>query len=203
MRPVQKNLIAPVMLAFLTVTCSAAAYSQQPPANSPFNSAAQTSAVDPKAHEAAVRLVNALDLKAQMAAGVDSDLDKGVQAMKTQQPNLRPEFLEAWRKRMKERMNPDDFVAVVVQVYAKYFNADELDQLSNVVMGRKRGETVELSDALKEKFQKNAIVIQSEILGGTTQLGAKLGGEVGEEIGKEHPEWAPPPAPVKPAQPAK
>jgi hypothetical protein len=45
-------------------------------------------------------------------------------------------------------------------------------------------------------------VIQSEIIGGTTQLGAKLGGQIGEEIGREHPEWAPSPS-AKPVQPAK
>ena len=149
-----------------------------------------------------MRLVKALELTEKMAAGVDATLEKGVQAMKTQFPDIRPEFTEEWRKRMKERMKPEDFVAVVVQVYEKHFTADELDQLASVVISRKDGKAAELPDALKEKFQKNAVAIQSEIVGGTTQLGARLGGEVGEEIGREHPEWAPASA-AKPAQPAK
>jgi hypothetical protein len=33
------------------------------------------------------------------------------------------------------------------------------------------------------------VTIQSEIIGGTTQLGAKLGGDIGKEIEKEHPEY--------------
>jgi hypothetical protein len=126
-----------------------------------------------------------------MVAGIDPNLDKGVAALKAQTPPLRPEFIEEWRKRMKERMKLDDFVAIVVQVYLRYFTADELDQLSDLVISRKEGKSAELSDAPKEKFQKDAVAIQSEIIGGTTQLGARLGGEVGEEIQKEHPEWVP------------
>jgi hypothetical protein len=133
-----------------------------------------------------------------MVAGIDPNLDKGVAALKAQTPPLGPEFIEEWRKRMKERMKPDDFVAIVVQVYLKYFTADELDQLSDLVISRKEGKSAELSDALTEKFKKDAVAIQSEIIGGTTQLGARLGGEVGEEIQKEHPEWVP-----KAPQPAK
>jgi len=33
------------------------------------------------------------------------------------------------------------------------------------------------------------VTIQSEIIGGTTQLGAKLGGDIAKEIEKEHPEY--------------
>jgi hypothetical protein len=39
--------------------------------------------------------------------------------------------------------------------------------------------------------------IQSEIMGGTTQLGAKLGAEIAMEIGKEHPEYVKNVAPAK------
>jgi hypothetical protein len=31
--------------------------------------------------------------------------------------------------------------------------------------------------------------IQSEIIGGCAQIGAKLGAEIGQEIEKEHPEY--------------
>src|SRR5262249_5002149 len=159
-------------------------------------------AVDPKAHEAALRLVEVLELKQKMADGVDQSLEQGVQSMKARFPDIRPEFTEEWRKRMKARMKPEDFVVIVVQVYEKQFTADELDELTNVVASKKEGKSAELPDALKEKFQKNAIAIQSEIVGATTQLGARLGAEVGLEIGKEHPEWAPP-STATPAQTAK
>jgi hypothetical protein len=189
--------------SFLALSLASIAHSQQPEAPSAAISTGQAiDTVDPKAHEAALRLVQALDLKQKMAAGVDTMLEQGVQGMKTQFPDIRPEFTEEWRTRMKARMKPEDFVAIVVQVYEKHFTVDELDQLINVINGKNEGKATEMPDALKEKFQKNAIAIQSEIVGGTTQFGARLGGEVGEEIGKEHPEWAPPLA-AKPAQTTK
>jgi len=188
--------------ALLGLSSACAALSQKPPSSPDTASTAETALVDLKTHDAALRLVEALGLKEKLAAGVDTMLEQGVQGMKAQFPDIRPEFTEEWRKRMKTRMKIEDFVAVVVRVYEKHFTADELDQLTNVVVSRKEGKTAELPEGLKEEFQKNAVAIQSEIIGGTTQLGARLGGEVGEEIGKEHPEWAPPSA-AKPAPPAK
>ena len=192
MKSLRKCLARPAVCLVLSLAFSCITHSQQPASNNPPATAIDaTGAVDGKAHEAAVRLVDALGLKEKMVAGIDPNLDKGVAALKAQTPPLRPEFIEEWRKRMKERMKLDDFVAIVVQVYLRYFTADELDQLSDLVISRKEGKSAELSDALKEKFQKDAVAIQSEIIGGTTQLGARLGGEVGEEIQKEHPEWVP------------
>ncbi len=99
---------------------------------------------------------------------------------------------------MKTRLNPDDFIAVFAHVYEKYFTAEEIDQLTDAASQSKAGKTPVLSDALKEKFQKNMVAIQSEVVGGTTQLGARIGGEVGQEIEKEHPEWTTPaPKPAK------
>jgi len=185
--------------AVLSLSSVCTALSQQPSPSPDSGSAAATALdVDPKAHDAALQLVEVLGLKEKLAAGIDADLDRGVAAMKAQMPTLPAQFTDEWRKRMKERMKPDDFVAIIAQVYEKHFTADELDQLSNVITSKKEGKEAVLPDALKEKFQKNAVAIQSEIIGGTTQLGARLGGEVGEEIGKEHPEWAP-----KLAQPVK
>lgn len=189
--------------AALAFSLACTALSQQPSASTDAPVATEASpAPDPKAHDAALRLVKALELSEKMAAGVDTMLDHGIQEMKAQFPDIRPEFTEEWRKRMKARMNPEDFIAIVVQVYEKHFTADELDQLCSVIDSRKEGKPAELPDALKEKFQKNASAIQSEVIGGATQLGARLGAEVGEEIGREHPEWAPPSA-GKPAPPAK
>ena len=182
------------------LTCTVGAQQPAPPRPAPAVNAATSSdsdaaEIDSKTHQAAIRFVTALGLKERMTASVDGILDQGIASMKAQFPNIRPEFQEEWRRRMKARMNPEDFVLIVAQVYEKYFTAEELDQLSAAVAESKEGNTPVLPDALKEKYQKNAIAMQSEILGGTTQLGAKLGGEVGQEIGKEHPDWAPDSAP--------
>jgi|GEM_PF-1699777 hypothetical protein len=191
-------LAATTACAVLVLSCAGTAYSQ----TTSVPTAETAPAIDPAAHDAALRLLKALELKEKMAAGVDTMVDQGVAAMKAQFPDIRPEFTEEWRKRMKSRINPEDFVAIVAQVYEKHFSADELGQLADTVTTRKEGKTAELPASLKEKFQKDAVAIQSEIVGGTTQLGARIGGEVGQEIGKEHPDWTPPSA-LKPAQPAK
>jgi hypothetical protein len=181
-------------LVFATVLVSSAPAQQQPAPRSDATAASATP-VDPKAHEAAIRLTAALGLKEKMAARIDTLLTQGVANMKSEFPNIRPEFTEEWQKRMKARVNPDDFIAVVVQVYEKYLTAAELDQITEATNQSKEGKIPVLSDAVKEKYQKNAVAMQSEILGGCAQLGAKLGGEVGEEIAKEHPDWNPTPAP--------
>jgi hypothetical protein len=172
---------------------------QQPatPSNPP-QAGDSSQKIDSETHEAAVKFVQALGVKEKMAAGIDASLDAGVEAMKKQSPNLRPEFQQEWRKRMKEQVNFDDYAAIIVHVYEKYFTAEDLHQLTGAAAAVKAGKTPSMSDDLKEKFQKNTVVIQSEIFGGTTQLGAKLGGEIGQEIAKEHPDWAP-----TPTQPAK
>lgn len=146
-------------------------------------------AIDVKAHDATVHLVQVLGLKEKMIEGMDADLDKGVEAMKAQVSSLSPEFTQEWRRRMKARLKPEDFVAVVVQVYERHFTTEELEELSNVAIGRKEGKAVALPQAFKEKFQKDAVEIQSEIIGGTSQIGAKLGMEIGQEIAREHPDW--------------
>jgi hypothetical protein len=46
-----------------------------------------------------------------------------------------------------------------------------------------------VSPELKEKLTSVMPSIQSEILGGCVQVGAKLGAEVGQAIEKEHPEY--------------
>lgn len=178
-----------------TVLVYSAPAQQQPAPSSDAAPAGTPAAVDPKAHEAAGRLATAIGLKEKMAAQIDTMLAQGVAAMKSQFPNIRPEFADEWTRRMKARMNPDDFVAIFVRVYEKYFTAEELDQLTDAANQSKEGKTPVLSDALKEKYQKNAATAQSEIVSGATQLGAKLGSEVGEEIANEHPDWAPTPAP--------
>jgi hypothetical protein len=194
MKPQRGFLTRSAASLILILPFALAANSQQTTPSSDNSSGATantTTAVDPKAHDAAMHLCEALELKDKMAADIDVNLDKGVEAMKSKLPNLSPEFAAEWRRRMKARMNLDEFVSIIAQVYEKHFTADELDQLSNAVISKKEGKTASLPDALKDKFQKNAVAIQSEIIGSTTQLGARLGGEVGQEIAKEHPEWVP------------
>jgi hypothetical protein len=49
-----------------------------------------------------------------------------------------------------------------------------------------------VSPELQQKLTSVMPSIQSEILAGCVQIGAKLGAEVGQEIEKEHPDYMKP-----------
>jgi hypothetical protein len=100
-----------------------------------------------------------------------------------------PRFGDEWAKRMLARTNIQDFIDVYVRVYEKHFNDDEVRQL--IASGHRIGGSSPptLSNELKQKLDAEMVTIRSEIVGGTTQVGAQLGGEIGKEIQKEHPEY--------------
>jgi len=94
---------------------------------------------------------------------------------------------------MKARFNPDDYVTVAVHVYESHFTSNELQELIKVQNDVKASKPPSVSPELKQKLTDEGVTIQSEILGGCTQVGAKLGGEIAQQILEEHPEWSPTP----------
>ncbi len=111
-------------------------------------------------------------------------------------PNVDPAFVEEWTKRMAARINMDDFIAVYVHAYEVHFTDAELQELIQAQIDSNQSKQPTLSPQLRQKLTTDGITIQSEIMGGCSQIGAKLGGEIGLELEKEHPEW------FKHAQPA-
>ena len=71
----------------------------------------------------------------------------------------------------------------------KSINDAEVEQLIAAQNQIRNSQRPTLPDELKQKLAAQMVTIQSEIIGGTTQLGAKLGGDIGKEIEKEHPEY--------------
>jgi hypothetical protein len=155
--------------------------------------AASTAAlpVDPKAHDAAVKLVDAIGLKEKMKSNLDKMLTDGIETMKKKFPQINPAFYDEWTKRMRERINFDDYSAIAVHVYEKHFTAAELDEMTQQQIAANELRTPVYSEPLKEKLQQVMSEVLSEMMGGFTQIGAKLGADVGGEIGKEHPDWVP------------
>jgi hypothetical protein len=98
---------------------------------------------------------------------------------------------------MGARMNVDDYVNLVVLIYEKHFNDAEINELIQVQRDVKDSKTPHLSPHLQEKLSADSITVQSEILGGCAQIGAKIGGEIAQEIAKEHPDWVPTATPQK------
>lgn len=192
-------------LLLTLLAASAVSVAQQIPATSaPAATPAQTSAaIDPKLHADVVQLVELTGARQRMLAGLDKQIDEGKNSILKNGPNADPRFAEEWAKRMKARTNIDDYVAVFVSVYEKHFNDDEILELIQIQRDSNDGKTPTVSPKLREKASAIAVTLQSEIMGGCTQVGAKLGGEIGMEISKEHPDWdkAPAAPATPPAQP--
>ena len=90
------------------------------------------------------------------------------------------------------RVNVDDFIDVYVRVYEKHFSDDEIEQLiaaQNQIRKIPSGQIFLMSFRNREIGSSDGHQSRVEIIGGTTQVGAKLGGEIGKEIELEHPEY--------------
>jgi hypothetical protein len=151
--------------------------------------ATATTAPDSLRHENAVKLVESTGARQRLIDSRDSIMQQGKDAMLKSSPELAPEFAEEWVMRMRKRFSPDPYIGVIVAVYEKHFDAVELADLTRAQAEMNAGKTPTFPDALRSKIQATAVEVQSEILGGCAQVGAKIGGEVGQEIATEHPEW--------------
>jgi hypothetical protein len=184
-----KKKVCILLLGILTASCASAR--QTPATAGAQQTAPAASPIDPKAHNAAVKLVDAIGLKDKMKSNVDKTLADGVESMKKKSPQINPAFFEEWAKRMKARINFDDYATIAISVYEKHFTAAELDEMTQQQIAANELKTPVYSEPLKEKLQQVMSQVVSEMMGGFTQLGAKLGADVGGEIGKEHPDWVP------------
>jgi len=144
---------------------------------------------DKKFHEDVLTLVDVTGLRQRLLDGREKSAEEGRQTLLRRFPNYSPAFADEWAKRMVARMQVDDYVKVIASVYEKHFTDAEILELIQMQRDANTGKTPTASAHLKEKLTKELVDVQSEIIGGCTQLGAKLGGAIGEELAREHPEW--------------
>jgi hypothetical protein len=177
-----------IAICLLTLSIfSSFSYPQQPspkpPAEPPtLNETAQ--------NKHAKELVELMGVRQRMLDGRDKMAQAGKDAMLKNTPTADPAFIEEWGKRMRARINVDDYVDVVVQTYEKHFDDADLIELIQAQRDTNESKTPSISPHLKEKLNSVLVTVQSEILGGCAQLGAKLGGDIALEIEKERPDWA-------------
>ena len=145
--------------------------------------------VNPKLHADVLTLVELQDTRARMLAGIKPSLESGKAEIAKSCPNCKPIFADEWFTRMQARIKIDDFVAVAVRAYEKYFSDEEVKELIAYGKAKKANQNPEISPALKQKLSDVMPLLASEIMSGCTQISARLGALVGEEIGKEHPEY--------------
>jgi hypothetical protein len=178
-------------MKFATLLAIAVLASAQGRAYSPQTRAAEgvPDAVDAKLHSDVIKLVELSGIRAAMQNNLKQIVDRGKARMLQLCTGCDPAYSDEWAKRMLTRLNIDDFIDVYVRVYEKYFSDDEIEELIAAQNQIRKSQRPNLSDELKQKLAAQMVTIQSEIIGGTTQLGAKLGGEIGKEIEIEHPEY--------------
>jgi hypothetical protein len=151
---------------------------------------------DPKLHADAIQLVEVSGAKQRLQESFPKLIEDGRKAMMERCPTCTPAFADEWAKRMRDRVNVDDFLAVYVRVYEKYFTEQEIIEL--IALQRQKDGTgaATMSPALKQKLTDVMPALLGEAVGTCTQIGAKLGGQIGNEIEREHPEYFK--APTKP-----
>ncbi len=187
-----------LMFAALT-TPSAPKHSPIPAkADSQAASAPVSAEEQEKRHASAMKFVEASDARQQLAQSMDKLLEDGKQWILRKSPGLNPQFGEEWVKRMRTRVNLDEFVASTAKVYERYFTSGELDELTARQSALKQGQNHALPQELEDKLKTDSTFLQRDINTETSVIGARLSVEVGKEIEKEHPEWTKPAAPAAP-----
>jgi hypothetical protein len=190
---VLSNVILPRMrlaIPFLVLSFYLTAYAQAPTENpTGKNPAESTGKVDPKLHADVLKLMDLMGLRDLLESSMKPLVGKGKQEMMAQCPKCSPEFGEEWAKRMLARLKVDDFMEVYVTAYENHFTDAEITEMISLQSKKKDVPPPNLSPQLKERLNAIMPTLLSEIMGGCTQVGAKLGGEIGMEIGKEHPEF--------------
>ena len=176
----------------LGVVVAAAISAQQPGSISP------ATATDPQLYADVLALVQLEGSKQRIESNMHQMVDQGVSRMMKDTSQCNAAFAAEWGKRMLAKINADDFVNVEIAAYERHFSdADIRELISRLKKQRENPASAVPSPGLKQKLEGVLPSVQSEILGGTTQVGAKLGGEIGQQIQKEHPEYCRGAAPRK------
>jgi hypothetical protein len=182
-------------LFLLVLTLSANAQSQVDKPSEPGDATIAKKA-DPKLHADAIRLVEVSGARQRIQDNLKQMVDDGAKQMLEKCPRCTVEFRNEWKKRFLERTNIDDYLAVIVRAYEKYFTDAEINDLIAFQKEKDASKDASPPPALKEKLSSVMPSVLGDIMGGCAGIGAKLGAEIGSEIEREHPEYMKPPADV-------
>ena len=144
---------------------------------------------DSQLHSNVLTLIELTGDKERMQTALPKVLREGKAKMMEAAPSLDPRFGVEWEKRMAARINLDDFLGVVARVYEKHFTSDEVAGLIGAINAKKEGKPARASAQLEQKYLSEMPAMMGEVVGGTTELAAKLSMQVAQEIAKEHPEY--------------
>jgi hypothetical protein len=180
-------------LILILALAAAPALAQQPdPAPGVARSVAVPQNEPSPLRQSALKFLEACDARQRLEQNLDKLLDDGKQALMKRDPLLNPKFADEWVKRMRQRINLDEFVDATAAVYEKYYTREELDQMMQAQLAKKQAKAYPIPAQLAEKMKFNSAQIQTDINTATSNLGSRLSIMVGEQIEKDHPEWATP-----------
>jgi hypothetical protein len=148
-----------------------------------------TQSADPKLHEDVLKLVELMNARQNIIASQQKIMPNARETLMKSSPIFTPQFGDEWSKRMMADSSIDEYLTVIIGVYEKHFSNEEIEEFIQIQRDVNDKKTPTVPDALKAKLAKDGIAIQSEVIGGCTQVGARLGAEIAQQIGKEHPEW--------------
>ena len=144
---------------------------------------------DAKLHENVLKLIELMDSRAKITEGIRKEIPKSREKLMSSSPTITDQFADEWVKRMEAEVDVDAYITVFVTAYEKHFDNEEIEELIQIQRDVNDKKTSTISDSLKVKLTVVGVALQSEIIGGCTQVGARQGGEIAQAIGKEHPEW--------------
>lgn len=147
------------------------------------------SATDPQLHKNVLKLVDLMHARSNVQDGQLKAMPEARAKLMQSAPQITDQFADEWVKRMMTDASIDEYIVVIVGTYERHFNNEEIEELIQIQADVNDKKTPTISDTLKAKLAKDSVAIQSEIIGGCTQVGARLGGEIAQQIEKEHPEW--------------
>ncbi len=189
---------APAITFLVFLQFLAPAPSLHAQSSSPASALASTSAA-PTIHQVAMKLLEAMGTRKVLADNIDAMIDNGKQKMIQQHPELDPAFSEEWARRMHARINLDEFLNVIAEIYEKHFNTSELTEMIGMYHDLGEQRTPHVSDALKAKLNNVMPEIQADMGAGLMELSEKIGSEVAITVAKDHPEYVKAPPPAEPA----
>jgi hypothetical protein len=147
---------------------------------------------DAKLHADTVKLIELTGMRKRLLDGRDKSIADGRKAMMANCPMCTPQYFDEWTARMTSRYRVEDYLAVYVDTYQKYFTDSEILELT--AMQGNGG--VAPSPALKAKVSTVMSPVMTEIYAKVGQVRGKMSETVTDEIAKEHPGWiVRPPAP--------
>jgi hypothetical protein len=176
-------------ILFVCLSLASSGLHGQQSASSASASSSATSSTN-ELHEQAQALVVATNARQKMLDGSDNAVEQGRQMLLRTYPNYDPRYADEWAKRMRARTNVDDCLNVIIHVYETNLQVSEMKELIQAQRDAQQSKPSSLSEPLKTKLAGDlGVTLQSQVIGGCSQISARLGGQIGLEIQKEHPEW--------------